>query len=130
VTCHLYIIAHLIDGKLAKPIKVGISQKPRSRISSLQTGNPLSLDFAFVFDLPDRHIAKSMEGAFHSLQGLHRLAGEWFDIDPIKAVQLFCAYLRVAMAINLDETDYLLFAERSGLNKAELLIANVTGAVH
>jgi hypothetical protein len=129
MTCHLYVVAHVIDGQLGKPVKIGISQNPKSRINSLRTGNPSPLEFAFVFDLPNKQIAKSMEDAFHSLQASCRLSGEWFNIEPIRAIKLMCIYLGAAIALNLGEDEHDRFADCCGLAAAEALVASVTGAI-
>lgn len=130
MTCHLYIIAHVVCGKLAKPVKVGITEKPQSRLNSLRTGNPCPLDFAFVFNLPDKPTARSLENAFHSMHALSRMSGEWFDLNPIKVIQLVCAYLGVIMTLNLDEEHFDAFSEATRLKEAELLIAHAEGAIH
>lgn len=93
MTCYIYVIAHSAANMLLRPIKVGISKSPVSRIASLQTGNPASLEFAFYFKLPDADLARYAESKFHSMQSHNRLSGEWFDIDPVRAIHLLCEIL-------------------------------------
>lgn len=95
-TCHVYIIAHMSGRRPVAPVKIGISTDPNGRLSNLQTANPKPLVLLCTFATPERAIAKLLEGAFHEVMGKNRLAGEWFDIDPMGAVELMCANFRTA----------------------------------
>lgn len=93
-TCHVYIIAHMKDRKPVGPVKIGISSNPGKRLASLQTANPKELVLLCTFGTPTRAFAKELEGAFHYVMRSKRLAGEWFDIQPAKSVELMCSNFR------------------------------------
>ena len=76
------------------PVKIGIASDPEKRIASLQTGSPRPLKILAVFDTPNREIARKFEAAFHRHYDDERLAGEWFDIDPIDALEMACGSFR------------------------------------
>lgn len=96
MTCHVYIIAHMKDRKPVKPVKIGISSDPEKRIATLQTANPNPLVLLCAFATPDRTMAKMLESAFHQVMAEHRLAGEWFDIQPMWSVAFMCQNFRGA----------------------------------
>lgn len=76
------------------PVKIGIARDPEKRIASIQTGSPRPLKLLAVFDTPNREIARKFEAAFHRHQDEKRLAGEWFDLDPIEALEMACGSFR------------------------------------
>jgi hypothetical protein len=95
-----------------RPIKIGIASNPEKRIASIQTGSPRRLKILTYFDTPNRDIAKKFETAFHNHYQAKRLAGEWFDVDPIEALQLACNsfrnYLeRMAPSLDVPLEDHL-----------------------
>jgi hypothetical protein len=100
---YVYIIATKRDGLLDKPVKVGITSNWRSRLKTFQTASVEELAFAWVFNLPEEWVARSLEQSFHFVMRKHRLRGEWFDIDPISDVRLMCANIRVALEVNLPD---------------------------
>ncbi len=64
------------------PTKIGITVTDRSRMKSLQTGNPRPLTPGMI--LPCKH-ARNIERRVHELLAPYRLSGEWFDVSPRRA---------------------------------------------
>lgn len=87
VPCSVYIIGHATDGHLTAPVKVGVTRALGPRLSSLQTGNSVHLEVGFHFALPTRQEAISAEKEFHDTMADYRLQGEWFDIEPLDALE-------------------------------------------
>jgi hypothetical protein len=92
-------------GRLAGPVKVGITSNPDTRISTLKTACPNEIDIAYVLELPTREIARELERCFHSLQVEHRRAGEWFNLIPLRAAALLCLYLRFYLETSSSLTE-------------------------
>ena len=104
--CLYLICGHGRENEPLRPVKIGIAANPESRIASLQTGSPRPLKILTYFDTPNREIAKKFESAFHKHYEAQRLAGEWFDIDPIEALELACNSFRhhlESMAARLED---------------------------
>lgn len=92
--CVYLICGHGRENEPLAPIKIGIASDPEKRIASLQTGSARRLKILSYFDTPNREIAKKFEVAFHKYYESKRLAGEWFDVDPIAALELACNSFR------------------------------------
>lgn len=76
----IYVIAESQFG----PVKIGRSMSPRSRLSSLQTGNPRPLELAGAWMIDDGE-AQRAEMTMHAelmAQNGVKLIGEWFDYSP------------------------------------------------
>ena len=79
----VYVIAPIGQ----RPVKVGVSINPRSRISALQTGHPSKL-FLFHTIRLQREDAFMAEHIFHdSGEGTTLLEGEWHDVDVRYAIE-------------------------------------------
>jgi len=106
---HVYIVCHKDGESLVGPVKVGITYNVKSRLKSLQTGNPRQLVVFNYLVVPGKDIARDLEEGFHHTQREHRLAGEWFDIDPTKANFILHLILSVAFhykaGFDRDEAD-------------------------
>ena len=61
-----------------KSVKIGISARPLSRISKLNTGSPSQLHLIFYSKL----LGKKAEDELHALLSEHRRSGEWFNWTP------------------------------------------------
>lgn len=83
------------------PVKIGITGNVQSRISSVQTGCHQRLELLAAFNTRDRDIARRFESEMHDLGSRYRLHGEWFDIDPLIALEVACGVFRLI----LDETE-------------------------
>lgn len=92
---YLYLICSFgRAGEPLGPVKIGITGNVTSRLASIQTGCHRRLKILGAFSTPNRDIARSFEGAFHKFYESKRLEGEWFDVDPIEALQLGCESFR------------------------------------
>lgn len=65
--------------------KIGVAADVRSRIASLQTGNPYKLELVECFQFPN---AELVEKALHQRFAEYRTLGEWFEI-PNAMIGLF-----------------------------------------
>ena len=80
----VYCVAE--SGPHARAFKVGVTTRPnlRSRISSLQTGNPNPLEVLMVCP-GDREL----EAVFHQVLSPVRLCGEWFQMSDTSRTRLY-----------------------------------------
>lgn len=115
--CYLYVIGVRDGDGFKAPCKVGISSSPRGRLASLNTGSPFPLGLVGALRLPARDIAEFCERGFHETQAASRLNGEWFDMEPGKALFLVTLLLQVLWSMwgfSEDEVDQL--RELTGIN--------------
>lgn len=93
--CDVYVIGAVNDeGKLTTPVKVGISENTTVRLGTIQTSCPFRIDIAYVFACFDRNVARAIELSFHGVQKDARAHGEWFNIEPIRAIHILCVAYR------------------------------------
>jgi hypothetical protein len=104
-TCFLYLIAAKVGDRFVAPVKVGVSHGPMGRLATLQTASPRELGIVGIIAYPCREIALKMEDCFHETQGEKRLRGEWFDIEPDKALALARLQLRFALSMFAADLD-------------------------
>ncbi len=64
---------YVIQAEPGTPIKVGVAKNPRSRLATLQTGNPAELRLLFV--VPGSH---TLEAGLHRRLKDSAVRGEWF----------------------------------------------------
>lgn len=76
--CYVYIVTP--DGETT-PCKVGISDNPYDRVSTLAIGSPVPLRLAEIYAFDTRQEAMAMERLFHQSYAEWRLHGEWFNVD-------------------------------------------------
>lgn len=76
------------------PVKIGITSNVASRLAGVQTGQHRKLHALAVFGTPNREIARRLESSFHEQLGSKRMEGEWFEMDPIRALETLCEMLR------------------------------------
>lgn len=93
----LYVIGTFRYGVLHAPVKVGISGNVASRLKAIQTGSATPLGLFASFTLPSRRIALNAEQAFHATLKDQRLSGEWFDMEPERAVRLVSITIQVLL---------------------------------
>lgn len=92
---YLYLISGFgRENEPIGPVKIGISSNVATRLASVQTGCHRALQVLAVFGTPNRDIAREREAAFHQEFAVKRLEGEWFDVDPINALETVCAIWR------------------------------------
>lgn len=108
---YVYIIGQLDDrSEVRGPCKVGISNNPISRLSSLQTGNAGKLVLVGRYCFWRRSHALAVEQAFHKAMVTYRMQGECFDIEPDHAVGVMIENLKgfVDHFLKPDDTgDYM-----------------------
>jgi hypothetical protein len=123
--CCIYVIAAVKDGEIAAPVKVGISDRPEARIGGIQTSCPFEVRLVHYLTLPDRGIARDLERMFHELHAKDCTRGEWFDMHPIKALQILCLNLHLALMhfTEFDEEEIKLVMDLAGAYDARKLWA-------
>lgn len=85
---YAYIMAHLVNGEIVEPVKIGISKHPAKRLKQVQAVMPGQIVLVAKFRFWDRAHAFQVEKAFHRTCAPYRVFGEWFDIVPADAVGL------------------------------------------
>lgn len=85
---YVYVIGTLLDGRLTAPVKVGVTTDVTGRLAALQTGSAKPLGLLYALGLPSRLMALGLERSFHLAEAEHRLSGEWFDLEPLRAMKL------------------------------------------
>lgn len=93
------------------PVKIGITGNVQSRLAAVQTGCHQRLEVLAAFNLPDRDAARLVESELHRLGKNWRLEGEWFDIDPIIALEVACGVVRLFLDGRSDELPSISAAE-------------------
>lgn len=102
----LYVIG---SGQPGQPVKIGVAANVQNRLRMLQTGSPAPLKALFSIELtPD--IVRKAESACHRLLHESRLAGEWFQSDPEKAVEVVNDVIANRLWENLDTSRVRRFA--------------------
>lgn len=97
--CWVYVVCHLQNEEQVGPVKVGISHDPFQRIATLQTGCPHPIDLAYIFEFPNREMARAVEASFHACQKDRKLRGEWFNHHPVQAITLLCLSIRIMLDV-------------------------------
>lgn len=104
---YVYVITVVRHGVMTGPTKVGISNNPYSRLSSLQTGHFEELKLFLSMLLPERDMAAEFERAVHDLFRKEKvmMRGEWIDRDPFQVfpyvMGLFCSALQYKAGFDL-----------------------------
>lgn len=70
-------MVYFIQQGQSGPIKIGVSDDPKQRLKSLQTGSPHSLHLRDAAPVPED---QRLESALHKKLEHRRLNGEWFEI--------------------------------------------------
>ena len=99
----VYVFAHKTDAGLTGPVKVGISKAVNARLATIQTSCPQPIDMAYVFECPNRDIARAIELSFHEVQKDKRSHGEWFNFEPLEAIHLLCLAFRAALSHHMGD---------------------------
>jgi len=66
-------------------MKIGFSQDPKKRLSSLQTGNIENLKIYHIEEVADERV-RLVEKAIHREISHHREKGEWFRLSSEDAI--------------------------------------------
>jgi len=81
-TVYIYVI-----GQECGPVKVGISQKPWTRVATIGTSSPFKVFLLYCYPTKCRAHAKCYEQEFHDIHCDVRLWGEWFNITSGQAIK-------------------------------------------
>jgi hypothetical protein len=119
---YLYVITSLKDRRPTAPVKIGISNNPASRLSSLQTANAEDLILFCCFAFP-RDWAVGMEQDVHEILKKDHIRGEWFSTDPIQAVATICAWLQEITDECTDEERGIIYNRTGMIQNLEKLVA-------
>lgn len=76
-----------VIGSAGHPIKIGITNNVRARLSSLRTSSPADLRVYAFMEAPEGR-AWNIEQECHRRIADYRLNGEWFNYDPYDAIEL------------------------------------------
>ncbi len=77
------------------PVKVGFTGNLLKREKAIQTTSPRRVVTLAEFRVPGRWIARTWESVLHRHFAPHRMDGEWFDLDPLVAINEACRVLRL-----------------------------------
>jgi hypothetical protein len=125
---YVYVIGTLLNGAVRATVKVGISANPAGRISSIRTCCPNKIEFAHVFCLPAKFMARDLEAEFHQVFAKRVLNGEWFDMSPYEAVFVICRAIRDNLAgIYGPDAKVDGILERAGVLRAEAVMSELQG---
>lgn len=78
----LYLMATRHADSWSCPIKVGITQNLRGRLSAVRTHCPYPVTIFQYWDMGSGENARFLEETFHHLQKDKQISGEWFEMDP------------------------------------------------
>jgi hypothetical protein len=118
-TCCVYVIGKITDGLMTGPSKIGISNNLSSRLATIQTSCPFKIDYAYMFECPEREWALALERSFHVTQRALKIQGEWFDIEPLLAVHLLCISYRALVATKANPEEARQWLDYAGVFWAE-----------
>lgn len=97
---YVYLIARREGDRLIAPVKVGITNNLGSRLSAIQTSCPFPISLVHSLNFQRRSMARHVEKGFHQVQSSSRAYGEWFDMEPLKALSILCLMVRVVLHAN------------------------------
>jgi hypothetical protein len=106
----LYIFAKHEDEGCIPPIKIGISNNPWARLSTLQTACPFKVTCYMLFGPFTRDEARWHEKGLHEAYAEHQAFGEWFNVSASEVFQLLYDELgkRVAGFESMSEPERLI----------------------
>lgn len=106
---YVYLIAHKGEHGDVGPVKVGFTKSaPEKRMVILQTGNPTRLSLVFKFSAPTPELARLAESVFHEVAKDYRLTGEWFDMEPMEALNALTKCFMGLIAQDVDNAEDLI----------------------
>lgn len=114
---YVYLLAQREGDRLTAPVKIGITGNVGARYRTIQTSCPFPIALVHCLNFPMRAMARSVEAGFHKAQNSSQAHGEWFDMEPVKALSILCLMVRVAVHVNGfegDEADVALEAFGAG----------------
>lgn len=79
---YCYLAFHGLD-KVARFLKIGMTNHPERRMYEMATGNPLDCLWVFAGKLPSRRAAFHVEQTLLRHMSEHRRRGEWIVVDSL-----------------------------------------------
>lgn len=76
--CRVYAMTQCFD----TVTKIGITMNLRNRLTAVQTGCPLPVEYVCVSGPMSRTEARALEAGLHEHFALRRMEGEWFSVNP------------------------------------------------
>lgn len=113
---YLYCFNFALKGDIY--FKIGISSDVRSRLQTLQTGNPFKLSVLFKIKVFSREDAIVLERGMHNKLWEIRLEGEWFSFGNKYTKEDLSKELRILINKLMDQANI----STSGLTKASTSI--------
>lgn len=96
-------------------IKVGVTTDPRARLAALQTGSPYPLKFLALLAMESDGYA--LEAEIHAALSPWRTVGEWFRVNPVRALiairRAADALREPVLAVTLERAEEILVVARS-----------------
>jgi len=80
----IYFIVHDFGG----PIKVGITQDLKKRLSTIQVGNPNEVRLMAWINSKDKETAKELESRIHKYWAGKKFRGEWYELNSEEVYDL------------------------------------------
>jgi predicted GIY-YIG superfamily endonuclease len=81
---YVYIIECDCGNYVNNPLKIGVAEDPKNRISQLQTGNPFRLKLITQIPCDSRKQAEYIERELHYQFRKFHMHGEWFKGGGVK----------------------------------------------
>lgn len=81
----VYLIGAVERHAIRSPLKVGITDRPKQRLTELQIGSPLKLEIIQTWRFPSIWAANGVERKFHRQNKAARSHGEWFFVPEENA---------------------------------------------
>jgi hypothetical protein len=119
---YVYVICLKHEDRVSGPVKIGISANPKARFKSLQTACPYPLFLAAEFNCLVPELAPSVEKEFHRSHAEKRTSGEWFNIEPVVAIQTINLMLSMGLVVGgmtpdqIDRCRHLVGLDNFGLH--------------
>ena len=83
----IYIIKSLADDG---PIKIGKSNDPQKRLSTLQCAHPKKLELIKKYHFKSSSYTNKIEKKLHRMLKKYHVGGEWFSGDALKEAMFLC----------------------------------------
>jgi hypothetical protein len=85
---YVYVIARQEHDRAVSPIKIGISDNPDKRLSTIRVSCPFPVEYLHSFGPMTRPEALRHENGLHDAYKDNRMQGEWFDVEPDEIMDL------------------------------------------
>lgn len=109
---YVYLVGLVDRRTIPSPLKVGISMRPKKRLTEMQVGSPFKLEIIKTWKFPSLPCAAQIEYEFHKENRARWAHGEWVNITEEDAIpriqQLFVDYWKIKPLRN-EETGETLY---------------------